>query len=175
MPLLAALLIGVPLIEIWALVRVADLTGWGTALGLLLAMSVAGAVLLRREGAKAWRAFATALAEGRLPAAEVVDGALVIVGGALMLTPGFVTDVVGLACVLPPSRALVNRALRRQVRGLLGVNGIALWGSGRRPRGPVPPPRWTDPRPAPPADPGVIDVEVVDIRRDDPPPRQIEN
>lgn len=157
MPLLAILLIGVPLLEIWALVQVAQLTGWGTALGLLVVMSVAGAVLLKREGAKAWRAFATALSEGRLPAAEVVDGALVIVGGALMLTPGFVTDAVGLLCVLPPSRALVNRALRRQVRGMMTVGGIALWGSGPRPRR------------TPPADPGVIDVEVVDVRRDDPP------
>jgi UPF0716 protein FxsA len=160
LPLLAILLVGVPLLEIWALVRVADLTGWGTALGLLVVMSVAGAVLLRREGAKAWRAFAAALSEGRLPAAEVVDGALVIVGGALMLTPGFVTDAVGLLCVLPPSRALVNRALRRQVRGMLGVGGLTPWGSGTRSRKP--------PARTPPADPGVIDVEVVDVRRDDP-------
>lgn len=160
MLLLVGLLVGVPLIEIWALVQVAQLTGWGTALGLLLVISITGAVLLKREGAKAWRAFTAALAEGRIPAAEVVDGALVIVGGALMLTPGFVTDAVGLLCVLPPSRRLVNRALRRQVRAMAGLGGLTLRPGGAR-------------RPRPADEPQVIDVEVLDVRRDDPPRGQI--
>jgi UPF0716 protein FxsA len=154
-PLLVVLLIGVPLVEIWALVQVAQLTGWGTALVLLLVISIIGAVLLKREGAKAWRAFTAALAEGRIPAAEVVDGALVIVGGALMLTPGFVTDAVGLLCVLPPSRRLVNRALRRQVRAMAGLGGLTLRAGGPR-------------RPRPADEQPVIDVEVLDIRRDEP-------
>jgi UPF0716 protein FxsA len=87
-------------------------------------VSVVGGLLLRREGARTWRAFRTALSSGRVPAAEVADGALVLLGGALMLTPGFATDVVGLACVLPGSRAVLRRLLTGVVARRLGPAGV---------------------------------------------------
>jgi len=102
---------------------------------LLLVMSLLGGYLLRREGARTWRAFRAALQAGRVPAGEVADGALVILGGALLLTPGFATDVFGLACVLPPSRALLRRMLTRVVARRLGVGGLVggpVRGSGPR-------------------------------------------
>ncbi|HWH31260.1 MAG TPA: FxsA family protein [Egibacteraceae bacterium] len=162
MPLLVLLFIVVPLGEVWLIIRVAGLAGWGNTVALLFVVSVVGAVMVKREGAKAWRAFARALQEARVPAREVVDGALVLVGGALMVTPGFFTDVVGLVCVLPPTRALVNRALRSQVRGMFGLGALDRWGRTRGPGA----------RPGDRDEPATLDVEVVDVRRDDPPPGQ---
>jgi UPF0716 protein FxsA len=75
-----------------------------------------GTWLFRREGRRAWAALREAIAAGRVPAKEVADGALVVVGGAFLLSPGFVTDVVGLLCVLPPTRAFLRRALTGVVR-----------------------------------------------------------
>ena len=98
--LLVAALIIVPIVDIWVLLQVGQLLGVLQTVVLLVVMSLLGAYLLRREGARTWRAFRTALASGRLPAAEVADGALVILGGALLLTPGFATDAFGLPQVL---------------------------------------------------------------------------
>lgn len=107
-----------PLVELWTILQVAHVIGGWETLGLLLLMSVLGTWLVKREGARAWGAFQLALKEGRVPARETADGALVILGGALLLTPGFVTDVFGALCLLPPTRAalrklLVGFALRR--------------------------------------------------------------
>lgn len=103
-----------PLVELYVILQVGHAIGVLPTLGLLVLDSVLGAWLVKREGIKAWRAFRRAIDERRVPARETADGALVILGGALLLTPGFVTDVLGAACVLPPTRSLVRRlALRR--------------------------------------------------------------
>ena len=92
--ILVTLFIGVPLVEIFVLIQVGQVIGpWWTIL-LLVVDSIFGAWLIRREGGKAWRALTTALETGRMPARELADGALILVGGTLMLTPGFVTDAV---------------------------------------------------------------------------------
>ncbi len=131
MPVLLVLaLVLVPILEIWVLLQVGQLLGVLETVVLLVAMSLLGAYLLRREGARTWRAFRTALASGRLPAAEVADGALVILGGALLLTPGFATDAFGLLCVIPPTRAVLRRLLTRQVARRLTL-GAVLGGVGR--------------------------------------------
>ncbi|MEX2290905.1 MAG: FxsA family protein [Mycobacteriales bacterium] len=122
--LLVATLVIVPLVEIYLLVQVGQLLGILPTLVLLLVMSLLGAYLLRREGTRTWRAFRTALGSGRVPAREVADGALVIFGGALLLTPGFATDAFGLLCVLPPSRAVLRRMLTGLVTRRLGVVGM---------------------------------------------------
>jgi len=122
--LLVALLVIVPLVELYVLIQVGQLLGIVPTLLLLLAMSLLGGYLLRREGAKTWRAFRAALQSGRVPAAEVADGALVLLGGALLLTPGFATDLFGLACVLPPSRALLRRTVTKVAAQRLGVGGL---------------------------------------------------
>jgi UPF0716 protein FxsA len=113
----------VPIVELYVIVQVGHLIGVLPTLLLLFACSVAGAWLVKREGVKAWRAFRAATAEGRVPARETADGALVIVGGALLLAPGFVTDALGLLCVLPPTRALVRRLLLGFFLGRFGVVG----------------------------------------------------
>ena len=119
--LLIALFVVVPAVEIYVLIQVGHAIGAAATVALLLADAALGAALSRREGRKAWRALRTALAEQRLPAREVVDGALVVLGGAFLLTPGFVTDVIGVLCLLPPTRAILRRALTGvATRRLLG-------------------------------------------------------
>ncbi len=133
MPVLVVVaLIVVPLVELYVLIQTGEVIGLVPTLLLLLVMSLLGGYLLRREGSKTWRSLRTALQAGRLPAKEVADGALVILGGALLLTPGFVTDVVGLLCILPPSRAALRRMLTTVVARRLGVGGLVTgFGGGR--------------------------------------------
>ena len=123
--LLVLALVVVPLVEIFLLIQVGQVLGAVPTIMLLLVMSVLGGLLLRREGARAWRAFRGALQSGRIPAREVADGALVIFGGALLLTPGFFTDAVGLLCVLPLTRPALRAALTRVVTARLGLVGMA--------------------------------------------------
>ena len=103
----------VPLVEVAVLLQVGQLIGTLPAVGLLLAVSVLGAWLARREGTRAWRALRDALAQGRAPGREVADGALVLVGATLLLTPGFVTDAVGALLLVPVTRAVARRLLLR--------------------------------------------------------------
>lgn len=132
MPLLVLLFIVVPLLELWVIIEVGGLIGIAPTIGLLLATSLAGAALLRAQGRSAWRRFNEALAEGRMPHREVFDGALVLLGGALLLTPGFITDGVGLALLIPPTRAGIRSLLSRLVVGRIAVGGrAASWGYGR--------------------------------------------
>ncbi|CAI9414470.1 FxsA family protein [Nocardioides sp. T2.26MG-1] len=123
-----------PLLEIYVIVQVGQVIGAGWTILLLVADSVVGAWLVRREGTRAWRALRDALGTGRMPARELADGALILVGGTLMLTPGFVTDGFGLLLVLPPTRPVFRRLLATLVsrRVLLDVTR-----PGRGPEGPV--------------------------------------
>lgn len=113
---LLVLFVVLPIVELYVIAQVAHVIHVLPTIGLLLLVSFAGAALVKREGIRTWTAFRTAVGEGRVPAKETADGALVILGGALLLTPGFVTDVFGLVFVLPPTRALVRRALTGLVR-----------------------------------------------------------
>ena len=107
---IVALLV-LPILEIAVIVAVGELIGgWWTFL-LILATSVLGAWIIRREGGKAWRALNSALRSGRMPARELADGAVVLAGGSLLLVPGFVTDVLGLLLVLPVTRPVARRLL----------------------------------------------------------------
>ena len=126
--------IGVPLLEIYVLVQVGQVIGaWWTIL-LLIVASVLGTWLIRREGGRAWRALTEALQTGRMPARELADGALILVGGTLMLTPGFVTDAVGVLLILPFTRPVARRLLTGVVtRRLLGPGPGSSPGRTNRP------------------------------------------
>lgn len=142
-------------VEIAAVVAVASWIGIGWTLLLLLGLSLVGLVLLRREGSRAWRSFQLAVAEGRPPGREVLDGMLVLLGAVLIVLPGFVTDVLALLCLLPFSRRLLGRvlvgwALTRGRATVLRVSSTR--GSGTVPPGPD--------RPVPPGTGRVIEGEV---------------
>jgi UPF0716 protein FxsA len=119
--LLLVLFVVMPLVELWAILRVGEWLGVLPTIGLLLLSAILGTWLVKREGAKVWRAFRGAIEAGRVPAKETADGALVILGGALLLTPGFVTDALGLLCVAPPTRALLRRTLLALATSRVGV------------------------------------------------------
>ncbi|MDQ1712794.1 MAG: protein FxsA [Frankiaceae bacterium] len=120
-----------PLVELYVLIQVGHAIGVLPTIGLLLLVSFLGAWLVKREGVRTWQAFRLALREGRVPAKETADGALVILGGALLLAPGFVTDVLGAFCVLPPTRAVMRRLLTAVTVGRFAVVGHARDGAER--------------------------------------------
>ena len=133
MPLLLVILfIVVPIAELAVLFQVGQLIGvWWTIL-LLIADALLGSWLLKTQSRAAWRRFNEALENGRVPHREVVDGVLVIFGGVLLLTPGFITDVFGLLFLFPPTRVLLRGLLVR--RGALKLVG-AMPGTGTPPNG----------------------------------------
>jgi UPF0716 protein FxsA len=112
---LVLLFIAVPIAELFVIIQVGEAIGVWWTIGLLIADSVLGSMLMRHQGRASWRRFNEAVQGGRVPAREVLDGALVILGGALLLTPGFLTDVLGLILLLPPTRALVRGVLSRRL------------------------------------------------------------
>jgi UPF0716 protein FxsA len=124
MAILVALFIVVPIVELYVIIQIGSLIGVWPTIALLLADAVLGSLLLRHQGRGAWRRFNQALAERRFPGREVADGLLIAVGGTLLLTPGFVTDILGAIFLIPPTRALVRRLLRGYMGKRFAVVGV---------------------------------------------------
>ena len=120
--LLVVLFVVVPLLELYLIFKVGDAIGILPTILLLFADSLVGSYLLKSQGRQVWRRFNEATAAGRIPHSEIIDGVLVIFGGAFLITPGFLTDIFGLLFLLPPTRA----AFRRLVRA--GIERGTLWG-----------------------------------------------
>lgn len=154
-PILFVLFIVVPIVELAIIVQVGQVVGVGWTILALIAVSLIGAAMVKSEGLRAWQRVRETLAAGRMPAEEVVDGALVLLGGALMLTPGFLTDALGLFLVVPVTRGLINRGIRGRVRSAFGLRSPRRGDGRRSPEGPS-------------ARDSVVDVDVVSIERDDP-------
>jgi UPF0716 protein FxsA len=130
--LLLILFIVVPIAELYVIIQVGQAIGLLPTLAILIGDALLGSLLLRQQGRSAWRRFNAALDERRFPGKEVADGVMITVGGTLLLTPGFITDAVGLLLLIPPTRAL----LRRGFWAFLGrrfhlVGGAAGWGYER--------------------------------------------
>nr|WP_300053381.1 FxsA family protein [uncultured Nocardioides sp.] len=120
-PLLAVAFVVVPLVEIWAILQVGQLVGPWWTIVLLVLDSMLGAWLIKREGGRAWIALQEALQSGRMPAREIADGALILIGGTLMLSPGFVLDIAGIVLILPFTRPVARRLLTKVVERRLVV------------------------------------------------------
>jgi UPF0716 protein FxsA len=113
--LLVAAFLVVPIVEIYVIIQVGQAIGpWWTIL-LLIADSIFGSWLIAHEGRRAWQALTVALSSGRMPSRELADGALILIGGTLMLSPGFVTDAFGIVLILPFTRPFARAALTRVV------------------------------------------------------------
>src|ERR671935_53627 len=122
---LVLIFIVLPIAELYVIIQVGGAIGVWWTIAILLADSLLGSLLLRSQGRAAWRRFNQTLAAGRPPAREVMDGGLIIFGGAFLITPGFITDILGVLLLFPPTRALFRRLLvrryaRRLVVGLAG-------------------------------------------------------
>ena len=154
---LALLFLVLPILEIYVVTQVAGSMGWLTTILLVIFVSLAGAVLVRAQGLAVLARVQRRLRSGEVPGKELVDGALVLVAGALLVTPGFLTDGVGLFLLLPPTRAVARTWLTRRYAGRVergdlggtGRFGTRMYGS------------WT-----------VVDTDVAEGEApDDPPPR----
>lgn len=125
----------VPIIELFLFAQVASSIGFGAALLWIVLVSIAGAWLVKREGLSALRRANAKVETGELPTDELITGILILFAGALMLTPGFLTDGIGLLLLFPPSRALVRNRLRgRFATGPILIGG--RFGSSAGPRRP---------------------------------------
>jgi UPF0716 protein FxsA len=133
-----ALFILLPIAEIYVIVKVGEAIGILPTLALLILDGFLGAALARSQGRAAWLRFNQALAEGRVPAREVFDGAMIIVGGAFLLAPGFITDVIGVLLLLPPARAIFRGLVARMARRRVSVAPRIIFGGGPRGPGPTP-------------------------------------
>lgn len=114
----------IPVVEIYLLIKVGSLLGALPTVALLLAISLAGAWLVRHQGFEILRRIQAELGQGRLPAAELLDGAMVLVGGVLLLTPGFFTDLLGLFFLVPVSRTLIKQFARLWLQRRLARGGV---------------------------------------------------
>jgi UPF0716 protein FxsA len=128
---LILLFIVVPIVEIYVIIQVGQAIGPWWTIALLIADSILGSMLMRSQGRAAWRRFNEALAAGRAPAREVLDGVLVIFGGAFLLTPGFISDVFGLIFLIPPTRALARRFIVRSVLRRTPAGRAAMFATKR--------------------------------------------
>ncbi|MEK6277780.1 MAG: FxsA family protein [Actinomycetota bacterium] len=140
MPILVLLFIVVPIAELYVIIQVGQWIGVLPTLAILVGDALLGSWLLRQQGRAAWLRFNAAIEEQRFPGRETADGVMIVVGGTLLLTPGFITDVAGLLLLIPPTRALIRRGLFRFLRRRFRVvEGPATWGyermRGREPAG----------------------------------------
>ena len=114
--IIALLLLVVPIIELYVIVQVAGSLGVLWTIFLLVAVSVVGAILVKHEGTNIWIRAQRQLAQGQMPDNEMIEGVLLLMGGALLLTPGFVTDAIGLLLLFPLSRVLFRGLAKRRFK-----------------------------------------------------------
>jgi UPF0716 protein FxsA len=147
--LLIAAFIAIPIAEVWVVTSIGGLLGLWPTLALLVVSAVVGAWLTRREGAKAWNSLVNAFGTGQLPTGRLADAALVLVGGILLMLPGFLTDLLGLVMILPFTRPLIRRflafLLARRVAATGGAGMVIIRGETVA---------------SPPSDPTVIRGEI---------------
>ena len=121
MPLL--LFIAVPIVEMWILIQVGGEIGALPTIGLVVLTATIGLSLLKRQGLSTLMSARAKMDQGRIPAGELVSGVMLAVGGALLLTPGFVTDVVGFLLLIPATRRWVLRQITERYRGKIVIEG----------------------------------------------------
>src|SRR3954449_11884035 len=125
MLLLILVFIVVPIAELYVIFKIGDAIGWAPTLALLVIDSLLGSWLMRSQGRTVWNRFQQTMEAGRIPHREVFDGVLVIFGGAFLITPGFLTDIIGVILLVPPTRAFVRRLLVRRLGRGVAVAGQA--------------------------------------------------
>ncbi len=124
MPFALILFIAMPIVEIAVLLRVGDALGWFPTLGIVVLTAVLGAAMLRQQGLATLNKARQRMGSGEMPAQQLLEALFLMIGGVLLLTPGFVTDAFGFACLLPWSRQwLAKRIAAKSVMGMAGMAG----------------------------------------------------
>ncbi|SNB45546.1 FxsA family protein [Geobacter sp. DSM 9736] len=116
----------VPVVELYVLIKIGKVIGAWETVAILLAVSFVGAWLVKHQGFAIISRIQAELAFGRLPAAELLEGFLILVGGILLLTPGFLTDLLGIFCILPAGRHILKRNLRRWLEQRLDRGALVI-------------------------------------------------
>ena len=130
---LIAAFLTIPLIEVWILLQIADLAGLLNTIGLLILTSIIGALLVRREGISVFRKAKNEITQGQMPEKQILDGFLILLGGVLMLTPGFFTDIIGFLLLFPPTRLLLRTVVIKRLNSRISNpnsyirNGRVQW------------------------------------------------
>lgn len=140
--ILFLLFVVLPIAELYTIIRMSDYIGFLNTLGVILLVAVLGSYLVKREGLRVWRRFNESIASGRVPTSDIVDGVLILAAGALLVTPGFLSDVFGLLMLFPPTRVAFRSLVMRRSRKKVIVIRTVI----------------------PPGD--VIDTDATDIRGD---------
>jgi UPF0716 protein FxsA len=163
-------LLALPVLELVIAIEVGRWAGALPTLGALLLIAIIGVLVVRRQGATAWRSLNRSLRAGEPPSRELADAAVLVLAGVLLIVPGFLTDVLALLLLFPVTRPIARRPLERALARaaadrvtLIGTTFPGQFGAGRSQPGPQPPRFGGDV-----VEGEVIDVEVID---DDPPPR----
>ena len=134
--ILVVLFVLVPIAELYIIVQASHAIGFLNTLGLILIIAVVGSWLIKREGLKVWTRFTNQVQAGQVPSREIADGVCLLAAGALMLTPGFLTDVVALLLLFPPTRVVARRWLLKR-KGFRTVDKVSVikaeYGRRRRP------------------------------------------
>lgn len=129
-PVLVLLFLVVPFVELAVIVTVGREVGVANTIGILILVSIVGAWLVKREGLGVWRRAQAQLDAGRVPGQELLDGLMILMAGALLITPGFLTDIVGIVLLLPPVRAGFRRLLTRRFEQRVSVYRVYRPGGG---------------------------------------------
>ena len=130
---LIAAFLTIPLIEVWILLQITDLAGLLNTIGLLILTSIIGALLVRREGISVFRKAKNEMTQGQMPEKQILDGFLILLGGVLMLTPGFFTDIIGFLLLFPPTRLLLRTVVIKRLNSRISNpnsyirNGRVQW------------------------------------------------
>ncbi len=158
---LLILFIGIPLIELYLFLAIGSRIGILPTVAIVIITGVLGATLTKQQGLRTLSRYQQALSEGRLPHEEVIEGLMILVAGAVLLTPGFLTDAIGFLLLVPPVRAVFRQRLAGYLKGRIHVAGASM----TNPMSSHPAPRRSD-------DPSVIEIEaeVVDEKNRTPQP-----
>jgi UPF0716 protein FxsA len=115
-----------PAVELGLLIQVDRLIGFWPTIGLIVVTGIAGSYLARREGLQTWRRLNERLSQGDLPGKELMDGVIILVAGALLVTPGVLTDAFGFLGLLPPTRALIRKVLMRRFQSKMQEGSMQI-------------------------------------------------
>jgi UPF0716 protein FxsA len=159
--------IAIPLIEIAVFIEVGGFIGLWWTLAVVVGTALGGTYMLRRQGLSTLRRAQLQMAEGHMPLREVFDGLCLLVAGAMLLAPGFVTDLAGAMLLLPPIRLFLSRLVARQIAASGQFQGHAFGGPGSPTQ---PPPGRPRPGHDDRKDNDIIDVDFEEIAPDDPAP-----
>ena len=123
---LLILFVVLPLLDLWLLFTLADgMVSYSVTVGVVVATGIVGASLAKRQGLAAWKNFNAELGRGALPADAMLDGVLILLAGAVLITPGLITDAIGLALLVPPLRRVIRRRLIARLASKIQVQSVA--------------------------------------------------